>query len=81
MSGKSRKRRMAALYVAGASLALVALGSGAMKVSEGKSERAKARKAEEARWIEIISSVAPGTAKPTPENPEDMMMVISRRVR
>jgi hypothetical protein len=72
---------MAALYVAGASLALIALGSGAMKVSEGKSERTRARKAERTQWLEIISSVTAGTPEGAAENPEAIMRIISKRVR
>ena len=65
MNAETKKRLEAAAFAALASLAILALGAGAEKVSTKRDDRMAARKAEQQRWTAIVADVAPSSSTET----------------
>ncbi len=82
------KKRMGAVALAAlVSLALLALGAGAAKVSTKREDRAAAEKAEQQRWSAIVVAV---TASPSRgnavvtlarENPKPILRLLAKSIR
>ena len=79
MKSNVKKRMVMAIGATGASLALLALGSGAMKVSDKRNGRKEAREKERARWIEIVSDF--DSKASVRRNPEALIKILASRVR
>ena len=86
MSAETKKRLEAATFAVLASLAFLALGAGAAKVSTKRDDRMAAKKAEQQRWTAIVANMAssPSTEIAGPDtackNPEAIIRLIAKPI-